>query len=208
MPRARIWWPRRSAAGRSAIFGLRAADTADGEENLAVASPAALAAASALGSSTRVLGVYEQRWSEITGPRCVYLHGVADPGNVGTVLRGAHAFGFGCVALGPGCADPHGPKAVRASMGAIFAIRLAHAADISALPGRKVALSAAAGENLSAAVANAAELTLLVGAERDGLPARGPRGLRALGANRDPRRLAQRRDGGDGRDVRGDARVI
>lgn len=160
-----------SAAGRSVIFGLRAADTADGEENLAVASPAALAAASALGSSTRVLGVYEQRWSEITGPRCVYLHGVADPGNVGTVLRGAHAFGFGCVALGPGCADPHGPKAVRASMGAIFAIRLAHAADISALPGRKVALSAAAGENLSAAVANAAELTLLVGAERDGLPA-------------------------------------
>ncbi|HUA10574.1 MAG TPA: RNA methyltransferase [Solirubrobacteraceae bacterium] len=159
------------AAGRRAVFGLRAADCEGCGADFAPAAPAALAAASSLGSSTRVIGVYEQRWAELTGPRCVYLHAVADPGNVGTVLRGATAFGVDCVALGPGCADPHGPKAVRASMGAIFAVNLARAGDPGALPGRTVALSAAAGEELAAAVRGARELTLLVGAERGGLPA-------------------------------------
>ena len=65
-----------------------------------------------------MIGVYEQRWVEPAGPLCVYLHGVADPGNVGTVLRAAEAFGASCVALGPGCADPHSPKAVGAARGA------------------------------------------------------------------------------------------
>ena len=89
--------------------------------------PALLAGASALGSGTRTLGVYEQRWAQPAGPLCVYLHGVRDPGNVGAVLRSALAFGAASVALGPGCADPFGPKAVRASMGAIFAMPVARA---------------------------------------------------------------------------------
>src|SRR5215210_1355786 len=58
---------------------------------------------SQLGSGTRVLGVYGQRWSsEPTGPLCVALWGVNDPGNVGTVLRAALAFGADSVAVGPG----------------------------------------------------------------------------------------------------------
>ena len=65
-----------------------------------------LAGVSTLGSGTRVLAVYEQRWSAPTGPLCVYLHALRDPGNVGTIIRSAHAFGASCVALGPGCADP------------------------------------------------------------------------------------------------------
>ena len=68
-------------------------------------------------------GVFEERWAPApTGPLCVALWGVKDPGNVGTVLRSALAFGVDSVVLGPDTADPFGPKAVRASMGAIFAV--------------------------------------------------------------------------------------
>src|SRR5204863_3984893 len=76
---------------------------------------------SSLGSGTRVVGVYLERWSEPGGDLSVYLHGVRDPGNVGTIIRSAHALADGPVILGPDCADPYGPKAVRASMGSIFA---------------------------------------------------------------------------------------
>ncbi len=111
--------------------------------------PELLAAASQLGSGTRTLAVYEQRWADApTGPLCVSLHGIADPGNVGAILRSALAFGAASVALGPGCADPFGPKAVRASMGAVFAVPLAHAATVAELPGERVALDARAGETL------------------------------------------------------------
>ncbi len=66
----------------------------------------ALASVSTLGSSTRVMAVYEQRWDRAAGPLCVYLHGVGDPGNVGTVLRSAAAFGASCVAFGPTAPTP------------------------------------------------------------------------------------------------------
>ncbi len=161
-------------AGYEAVEGYRLAGTKLGGAKFHDVEPQALAAVSTLGSGTRVLGVYEQRWGEPSGPVCVYLHGVGDPGNVGTVLRGALAFGASSVALGPGCADPYAPKAVRASMGAIFAVGLAHVEDVAELPGERVALVAGAGEQLSemsVAVAGAEALTLLVGSEREGLPA-------------------------------------
>ena len=56
----------------------------------------------------------------LDGRRYVVLDGVQDPGNVGTVLRTADAFGADGLILLPGCADPFAPKTVRASMGAIF----------------------------------------------------------------------------------------
>ena len=131
--------------------------------------PELLAAVSQLGSGTRALAVYEQRWAPApVGPLCVALHGIADPGNVGTVLRSALAFGAACVALGPDCADPYGPKAVRASMGAVFAVPLARFTAVEQLPGATIALDAHAGEPLRGPLA--AETTLLVGAERAGLP--------------------------------------
>lgn len=131
--------------------------------------PELLASVSQLGSGTRTLALYEQRWAETpAGPLCVALHGIADPGNVGTVLRSALAFGAASVALGPGCADPYGPKAVRASMGAVFAVALTRCDDVAALPGTTVALDAHGGETLRGPLAG--EVTLLVGAEREGLP--------------------------------------
>jgi RNA methyltransferase, TrmH family len=157
-------------AGRRALAGYRAAGSDLGGPDFAEVEPAVLAEVSTLGSGTRVVGVYEQRWNETpVGPLCVYLHGVGDPGNVGTVLRGVLAFGASCVALGPGCADPHSPKAVRASMGAIFAVALARAQSPAELPGERVALVARAGEPLRAS-SDGHSLTLLVGAEREGLP--------------------------------------
>ncbi len=137
-----------------------------------------LASASGLGSGTRTLAVYEERWADApTGPLCVYLHGVHDPGNVGAVLRSAQAFGASCVALGPGTADPYSPKAVRASMGAVFAVPLARG-TVDDLPGVKIALVPRVGDPLDVlwrsgnvcVTSSAKVLTLLVGSEREGLP--------------------------------------
>ncbi len=128
--------------------------------------PEVLAAVSQLGSGTRVLAVYEQRWAPAPlGPTTVYLHGVGDPGNVGTILRSALAFGAGSVVLGPGCADPYGPKAVRASMGAIFAVPVLRA-GLEDCPRPRIGLAARTGEVLRGPL----EGTLVVGAERAGLP--------------------------------------
>jgi TrmH family RNA methyltransferase len=90
---------------------------------------------------------------------------VADPGNVGTLLRAADAFGAG-VALSEGCADPTGPKALRASMGAIFRVPLA---GFDEPPGRRVALVAGGGTALPELAAGG-DVVLVLGAERDGLP--------------------------------------
>jgi TrmH family RNA methyltransferase len=135
----------------------------DAEGRITV-EPALLDDASALGSGTRAIGVYRQRWSVPRGEVCIYLHGVRDPGNVGTIMRSALAFADGPVILGAHCADPWSPKAVRASMGSIFARPPARAAW-SELPGTRVAYVAGAPE---------AELidppvVLCIGGERDGL---------------------------------------
>lgn len=107
--------------------------------------PKLLAEASALGSGTRVIGVFKQRWAEPAGDVSVYLHGVGDPGNVGTIIRSAHAFADGPVILGPGCADPYSPKAVRASMGSIFE-RPPARARMEDLQGTRIAYVAGAAD--------------------------------------------------------------
>jgi TrmH family RNA methyltransferase len=198
-------------AGWPAVAGFRAAGSGLGGADFLDVEPATLAEVSTLGSGARVIGVYEQRWLQAPrGPVCVYLHRVADPGNVGAVLRAALAFGASCVAVGPGCADPCSPKAVRAGMGAIFAVPLARAGAVEELPGKRIALVASSRapaqplETVRRLVGPAREVTgaggeegmgpsgasgvrvgrpgggpsdsvpaftLLVGAERDGLPA-------------------------------------
>ena len=123
---------------------------------------------SSLGSGTRVIGVYRRRWSAPGGDLSLYLHGVGDPGNVGTVIRSAHALADGPVVLGPGCADPFSPKAVRASMGSVFARPPARAA-FDELAGSTVALDGSA-ERAIGEIHASAPVVLCLGAERDGLP--------------------------------------
>src|SRR3954447_26905399 len=127
--------------------------------------PELLDEVSTLGSGTRVIGVYRRRWSEPGGDLSVYLHGVGDPGNVGTIVRSAHALCDGPVVLGPNCADPFSPKAVRASMGSIFGRPPARGEPQGRVGGR----DPQASRSLSEVVAEP-PLTLCLGAERDGLP--------------------------------------
>src|SRR5580693_181507 len=142
------------AAGWTAVE--RFAVTDSGLPGIEV-DPVALQSVTDLASGTRTLAIYADRWQsmdQIPVPRlCVYLHGVSDPGNVGTALRSAAAFGASCVALGRGSADPFSPKAVRASMGAIFAVPVARATP-DRLPGTTIALVADADDTLAAVAAD------------------------------------------------------
>jgi RNA methyltransferase, TrmH family len=152
------------ANGAEPRFLLSAAGSDLGGEEV---EPGLLAETSALGSGTRAIAVWPQVWADRAQSPCVYLQGIADPGNVGTIVRSAHALLGGTVVLGPDCADPYGPKAVRASMGSIFGQPLLRA-GIAVTPRPRAALVAHGGGDLDALDE---VVTLCLGAERDGLPA-------------------------------------
>jgi TrmH family RNA methyltransferase len=128
--------------------------------------PALLAEVSTLAHPPRVIGVFRRDGL----PRGAFpsvglgLWQVADPGNVGTILRSADALGPAFVALSDGCADPTGPKAVRASMGALFRVPLI---EFDTAPRPWIALVAHGGTPL--AELDAHEGTFVLGAERAGL---------------------------------------
>ena len=90
---------------------------------------------------------------------------VQDPGNVGTLIRTADAFGA-AVSLSSECADPLGPRALRATAGAIFRVPLV---GWDALPDRRIALVAHDGDPISE-VQLEPPLAFLLGSEREGLP--------------------------------------
>lgn len=147
-----------SAAGWEPVLKLEAGVDVEGE---------LLKPYSSLKQGSRVMAVYEERFLDApVGPVCVCLWGVKDPGNVGTVLRAAQAFGVSSVALGPETADPYGVKAVRASMGAVFGVPLARVASLDELPAPRIALAARVGAVLRGPRAG----TVVVGAERAGVP--------------------------------------
>jgi TrmH family RNA methyltransferase len=138
------------------------------------ASPEALAAAGSLGSGSRVIGLWslpdlEQVEPAAPGGPALYLHDVADPGNIGTVLRAARAFGA-AVVLSSRSADPFGPKAVRASMGAVFGQPVARADFARAREGScAIALVPGGGRPLRELSLEGPVLFTL-GSERTGLP--------------------------------------
>lgn len=145
------------AAGIEPVELLVAGDTVE---------PRLLASISTLPHPARVIGIY--RRADLPGtPRDVTLAlwRVADPGNVGTLVRTADAFGAG-VALSDGCADPLGPKALRASAGAVFRVSLS---GWDSLPERRIALAAHGGDPLTT-VDLEPPVAFLLGSERGGLP--------------------------------------
>jgi TrmH family RNA methyltransferase len=146
-----------AAAGVEPIHLLIAGGTID---------EALLADVSTLPHPARAIGVYRRAdLSTELRQTCLALWQLVDPGNVGTLIRTADAFGAS-VALSVGCADPTSPKALRASAGAIFRVPLA---AWDALPGRRIALLAHGGAPLDA-VDLGPPMTFLLGAERAGLP--------------------------------------
>lgn len=111
--------------------------------------------------------------SQTTAPLILYVDGVQDPGNVGTLLRAAAAFGAAALATSPGCADLYGPKTVRAGMGAVFGLPLYPEVRLSELVAelgapRVYGLTAHDGAPL-AEVELGLPAVLVVGAERAGL---------------------------------------
>jgi RNA methyltransferase, TrmH family len=130
--------------------------------------PALLAEVSTLAHPPRAIGVF--RRADL--PRRplpevgVALWRVADPGNVGTLVRSADALGPAFLALSDGSADPTGPKALRASMGALFRVPLV---AFDEAPGQRVALVTRGASPLNE-LEFSGPTTFVLGAEREGLP--------------------------------------
>lgn len=125
-----------------------------------------LAKVSTMAHPPRVIGVYAREvLPRGVEPVSLALWRVADPGNIGTILRTADAFGAS-VALSSGCADPTGPKALRASAGAVFRVPLA---GFDEAKGKRIALVSHGGRPL-AQLDPGVPVTYVLGAEREGLP--------------------------------------
>ncbi len=134
-------------------------------------APELLGDLSSLAHPPRVLAVFRRgdlpRLPEIGGPSVgLALWRIADPGNLGTLLRAADALGPAFVLLSTGCADSTGAKAVRASMGALFRVPLG---SFEERRGTRVALVPRGARPLQE-LRLEGELTFALGAEREGLP--------------------------------------
>jgi len=131
-------------------------------------APALMGELSSLAHPARVIGVFRRAdlRSGTDAPLGIALWHVGDPGNLGTIVRTADALGPAFVALSAGCADPTGPKAVRASAGAIFRVPLARFDEPG---GTRVALAPRGGAPLDELALDGAT-TFVLGAERDGQP--------------------------------------
>jgi TrmH family RNA methyltransferase len=130
-------------------------------------APELLADVSTLAHPPRVIAVFRHADlpSGTGAPVGLALWRVGDPGNIGTLVRAADAFGPAFVALSAGSADPASPKALRASMGALFRVPLA---AFEEAPGPRLALVPRAGKSLLE-VPLGERATFVLGAEREGL---------------------------------------
>jgi TrmH family RNA methyltransferase len=128
-----------------------------------------------------VIGVFSQAFTPLAAidPKAavcwVALQQVRDPGNLGTIVRTADAAGCGGVILVGDCVDPFSVEAVRATMGSIFAVKIAKAGVQEFLAWRRSWPGSVVGTLLTAAVDYRAAdyrrpVMILMGAEQAGLP--------------------------------------
>lgn len=132
-------------------------------------APEVMAGLSTLPHPARVVAVFRRADlpRSLDLPVGLALWRVSDPGNVGTLLRAADALGPAFVLLSQGCADPTGPKALRASAGAIFRVPLGGFGDAQDVP--RLALVPRGAEPLPR-LDLPERVIVVLGAERDGLP--------------------------------------
>lgn len=133
---------------------------------------------STLAQPPRIIGVFPQagphHFRTVAMPPAlgVYLAGVADPGNVGTLIRTSAALGADWLALGPGSADAAHPRAVRAAMGATFALPVLEGVkpdDLATREGFRVVAAVAHGAAAPWDIDLTPPTVLALGAERAGL---------------------------------------
>lgn len=130
--------------------------------------PELLDGVATLASGTRVIGVWSDIWAGpelLSADKCLFLDGISDPGNIGTIIRTADALIGGFVVIGPGSADPFSPIAVRASMGSVFTQPLVRA-EIGDTPEPRIAMALGGSEGPAPIEGPA---TLCLGSEREGL---------------------------------------
>jgi len=115
----------------------------------------------------------EPKIPEHAGPRLVALNRVQDPGNVGAILRTMDAAAFAGLLIDPGCADPFSPKALRASMGAVFRVPVYPCKSLDEALGRLPGHTLVAGDLNGAPYYNhppfGDRVCLMVGNEGSGL---------------------------------------
>ncbi len=75
--------------------------------------------------------IYKEDFFLARGERAIILSSVRDPGNLGSVIRSAVAFGAEHIILSSDSADVYNPKTVRAAMGSLFKVKVSYVKDLS-----------------------------------------------------------------------------
>ncbi|MEX1279491.1 MAG: RNA methyltransferase [Acidimicrobiia bacterium] len=143
----------------------------DGADRVVAVSPAVLERVATTVTPQDPVAVLDRPLGHPTSPLRLVAWQITDPGNLGTIVRGAAAFGADLVVGGVGAADPWSPKALRAGAGAHFRICVAEADDISAAIGDRPAAALVVDGGVDPGLlADRRPLCLVVGSEAHGLP--------------------------------------
>ena len=171
--------------GAKASIGLPEVAQDDREIEIFLVSEPVINKLTSLGGNARIAAVFDFVDSDLPQLQplrdkvfYIYLAGIADPGNIGSLIRSAAALGADGIIMSDDSADPYGPKAVQASMGSIFKIplhRCSSSCDVLLDWAARLGLAPVATDNRTGAspwdVDLKGNILLMLGAERAGLPA-------------------------------------